>query len=610
MAARKRSGVGTKSAGLRDVQRRSISDKNLAAPQSTSQDADVADPYDRLIRSWQGSLTAGLSPAALSKAFSDWAIHLWSAPFHRGQLAQAAARSAWELASGVASSGRQDAAHADTAVERADRRFAGDGWAAWPFNAFAGGFLAAQRWWDMSARGLRGMDERHEQIVRFTLRQLLDAASPSNFPATNPDVLAATLKQGGHNLWRGWRNWLEDANRAVLGRRPDGMEDFMVGRAVATAPGKVVYRNRLVEVIQYEPSTQQVRPEPVLIVPAWIMKYYILDLSPTNSLVKFLVGRGHTVFMVSWKNPDASDRDLGLEDYLRLGVFESLDAMRVICPNAPVHAVGYCLGGTLLAIAAAALARDGSDRLKTMTLLAAQTDFREAGELMLFINSSQLAFLEDMMWERGYLDPKQMSGAFQLLRSNDLIWSTMIHDYLLGERRAATDLMAWNLDTTRMPYRMHSEYLRKLFLQNDLAEGRFRVGDKPISLTDVRIPIFAVSTLSDHVAPWQSVYKIKMLTNADVTFVLSNGGHNAGIVSEPGHPNRFHQIATTPDDHSYLDPDAWQSRAKWMEGSWWPCWHDWLADRSTGPAAPPSLGAPDKGCPVLDSAPGTYVLAQ
>ena len=254
------------------------------------------------------------------------------------------------------------------------------------------------------------------------------------------------------------------------------------------------------------------------------------------------------------------------------------------------------------------MARDGDDRLKSLTLLAAQTDFTEAGELTMFIDEAQVSFLEHVMAEQGYLDARQMAGAFRLLRSNDLIWSAMVQTYLMGERRPMIDLMAWNADATRMPARMHAEYLRHLFLDNDLAGGRYDIEGRPISLRDISVPVFAVSTITDHVAPWRSVYKVQMLTDADVTFVLSSGGHNAGIVNPPGHPNRHHQIATHREDERYVDPDAWQQAAVRHEGSWWPCWQSWLVDQSSGQVAPPAMAAPRRGLPAVGDAPGAYVM--
>ncbi len=312
--------------------------------------------------------------------------------------------------------------------------------------------------------------------MEFAARQLLDMTAPSNFPLTNPEILWRTISTGGFNLVRGAQNSFADYERALGGKKPVGTEQFEVGHDVAITPGKVVFHNRLIELIQYAPAMQEVRAEPILIVPAWIMKYYILDLSPHNSLIKYLTEQGFTVFMISWKNPGPDDRDLGMDDYPVIGVMDALDAIGRILPDRKVHAAGYCLGGTLLSIAAAAMARDRDDRIATLTLLAAQTDFTEAGELMLFTDESQVTFLEDMMWEQGFLDSRQMAGAFEMLRSNDLVWSRIVHDYLLGEREPMTDLMAWNADATRMPYRMHSEYLRRLFLDNDLAEGRSPLG--------------------------------------------------------------------------------------------------------------------------------------
>jgi polyhydroxyalkanoate synthase len=352
-----------------------------------------------------------------------------------------------------------------------------------------------------------------------------------------------------------------------------------------------------------------VHAEPVLIVPAWIMKYYILDLSPRSSLVRHLVEQGHTVFMISWKNPDAADRETSLDDYLRLGFLAALDAVSAIVPGKKVHAGGYCLGGTLASIGAATLARDGDARLATMTLLAAQTDFEEPGELSLFIDEAQVSFLEDLMWERGYLETTQMAGAFQMLRSNDLIWSYRLQNYLLGRRSPMSELMAWNADATRMPYRMHSEYLRKLFLHNDLAEGRYRVDDRPIALTDIRVPIFAVGTEQDHVAPWRSVYKIHLLADTDVTFLLTSRGHNAGIVSPPGRERRRYRMMTRLHQDRYLDADAWFESAPRVEGSWWPAWQQWLVAHSTERIAPPAFGAPEKGYRELGDAPGRYIFA-
>jgi polyhydroxyalkanoate synthase len=567
---------------------------------------------DRVLHASIGRLTGGVSPAALSLAYTDWVQHLIASPDKQLELAHAAAVNLMCFIGEAAKEAMPlKSEDAPGVLVDGDKRFNQEGWRRWPFNQFAAAHGLYEHWWRTATTGISGVSAHHEAIVSFIAQQMADVVSPANFVATNPELLEKTVQQGGMNLLKGALNFLEDWRRIQAGEKPAGVENFLVGHNIAVTPGKVIVRNRLMELIQYAPVSATVHAEPILIVPAWIMKYYILDLSPENSLVKYLIGKGHTVFMVSWKNPDSEDRDLDFEDYYRLGVQDALDAIEAILPGRQIHATGYCLGGTLLATAAAALARDGDKRLKTVTLFAAQTDFTEAGELMLFIDDAEVSFLEDSMSERGYLDAKQMAGAFQLLRSNDLIWSRIMHDYLMGEREPMFDLMAWNADTTRMPYRMHSTYLRRLFLNNELAEGHFAIGGRPVSLRDIRMPIFAVSTLADHVAPWRSVYKIQALTDADVTFVLSNGGHNAGIVNPPGNPKRFHQIATHKESEDYIDPGSWQKSATRHEGSWWSCWQSWLVRNSSeGRVPPPKMGAEDKGFPVLCDAPGTYVLAR
>jgi polyhydroxyalkanoate synthase len=571
----------------------------------------IADITDRSLHAAVARFTNGLSPAALADAYLDWATHLAYSPGKRLQLVDKAVRKAVRLTN-YACRCAMESGKTGLCIEPLpqDKRFVGEDWQSWPYNFIYQAFLLNQQWWHSATTGLRGMSKRHEDMVKFASRQILDMVSPSNFLLTNPEILRQTISKGGMNFVSGFQNLMEDWERAISGKKPVGTEKYVVGRDVAVTPGKVIYRNHLIELIQYAPQTETVRPEPVLIAPAWIMKYYILDLSPGNSLARYLTEQGFTVFMISWRNPGPEDRDLGMDDYRTLGVMAALKVVNTILPRQKVHAVGYCIGGTLLSIAAAVMARDGDDRIKSLTLLAAQTDFTDAGELMLFINESQLAFLEDMMWEQGFLDSRQMSGAFQMLRSNDLIWSRIVRDYLLGERQPMNDLMAWNADATRMPYRMHSEYLHQLFLDNDFAEGRFLVDDKPVALSDIRVPILAVGTTRDHVAPWRSTYKIHLQTDTEITYLLTTGGHNAGIVSEPGHKGRSFQVMTKKPDDRYLDPEAFMAEAPRKDGSWWPEWVAWLKARSGAPIAPVGYGAIQPDYTALGDAPGTYVLQE
>jgi polyhydroxyalkanoate synthase subunit PhaC len=563
---------------------------------------------DRLVHAFEGRLTGGLSPASLMQAFFDWLVHLTNSVGKVNELGQNALAKGLRFALYAARLPANPDGEAFIEPLAQDTRFTSPAWRTFPYSLYYQSFLMVEQWWHYATTGVRGVSRHNQDVVSFTARQFLDVMSPSNFPLTNPDVVKATIQQGGLNLINGARNWFDDAVNLLAGRPPGSAGGYEPGANLACTPGKVIFRNHLMELIQYAPATRQVQAEPVLIVPAWIMKYYILDLSPHNSFVGYLLSRGHTVFMVSWRNPGAGERDLGMADYLRQGIGGGLDAITAICPGRQVHLIGYCLGGTLAAIAAAAMARDGDDRLRSLTLLAAQTDFEEAGEIMLFIDESQVTFLEDMMWDQGYLDTKQMAGAFQMLRSNDLIWSRLVREYLFGEQEHPNDLMAWNADATRMPYRMHSEYLRHLFLDNDLSKGRYRVEGQPVALTDIRVPICAVGTTKDHVAPWKSVFKIMLLTDTEVTFILTSGGHNAGIVSEPGHPRRSFQMSTHQDLDRYIDPDSWARVAPAHDGSWWPALVDWLAQRSSGWTAPPRMGQPTGRYAVLCDAPGDYVL--
>jgi polyhydroxyalkanoate synthase len=564
----------------------------------------TADSLDRAFNAYLGRLTANISPASLWLAYCDWIIHLQLSPSKQHQLLLEAGRKYWQWQSLQANSffHLEDVRRQRVEPLPQDKRFAGEGWKQWPFDAISQGFLLTQQWWHRATTGVVGVSRHHEQVVTFVARQLLDTLSPSNYLPTNPDAIQETVHSNGANLVQGAVKEWKDIEALITGIPPSSADDLLVGKSLGITPGKVIYRNRLIELIQYTPTTPKVHARPVLFVPAWIMKYYILDLSPENSLVRYLVNQGFTVFMISWKNPGVKDRDLSMEDYRQLGIMAAIDAITGVTGCDKLNAVGYCLGGTLLSITAATMARDGDERLSSISLFAAQVDFTEPGELSLFIDESQIAQLEASMWDQGFLDTKQMAGAFQLLRSNDLIWSRRLNQYILGQPERRNDLAAWNADATRMPYRMHSEYLRRLFLGNDLAEGRYRVHGRTVAITDIRVPIFAVGTLTDHVAPWRSVFKIHLLADTEVTFLLTSGGHNAGVVSPPGQPKRSYQMARHRHDDAYIDPDTWEVTVPTTEGSWWPAWKSWLKASSGEAVRPPAMGK------ALCAAPGTYVM--
>lgn len=564
---------------------------------------------DKELRAQVAQLTGGLSPTAFANAWADWASQLALSPSRQLELREEmTSRAADTLEFALrAISGVSIPPSGGTGVE-ADPRFSGVDWTKWPFNVYARVYQNSAALLTKAVAGVDGVDPYQEKLVQFAVKMLLDASSPSNYLCSNPELLALTQSQEGQNLVRGVQNWLDDLKATLDGSAPAGTADFQVGVDVAVTAGKVIFKNDLIELIQYSPTTKTTFAEPLLVVPAWIMKYYILDLSPKNSLVKYLVDQGHTVFMISWKNPDPSDRDLGMNDYLEMGFRAALDVVSTVIPNQKIHGVGYCIGGTLLSIGTALLAQEQDERLASVTLFAAQTDFSEPGELSYFINPSQLAMLEASMEKKGVLDSKQMGGAFALLRSKDLIWQPIINTYLKGQRDTMIDLMAWNADGTRMPYRMHSEYLSRLYLNNELATGKFSINGKTTSLADITIPMFVVGTETDHVAPWKSVYKVSDLTrSSDFSFLLTSGGHNAGIVVGPTHPKRHFRLRTNTGNRSHIAPDEWIDITEKQQGSWWPAWQQWLAQHSSEKSKPPLMGAPRKGFKSIENAPGTYV---
>jgi polyhydroxyalkanoate synthase len=566
---------------------------------------------DRMYHAWLGRKTFGLSPASMMLTYLDWALHLAIAPGKQAEILEKVRRKALRFAVFALNVlvGRDIPPVIEPLLQ--DRRFQDECWQQPPFNLIYQAFLLYQQLLYNATTGIRGVSRRHEQAMFFMARQVSDVFSPSNFLWTNPKVLQATITEGGHNLVRGLVHFVEDQERTISGKKPVGAERFKVGETVAATPGKVVYRNRLIELIQYSPSTDTVWREPILMVPSWVMKYYVMDLSPENSMVKYLVDGGHSVFMISWKNPDSEDRDLDFGDYRRIGVMDALNAVCNIIPDTKVHTIGYGLGGILLTISAATMGRDHDARLASVTLLTTLTDFSELGDMAVFIEPSQVSFLEDLMWQRGYLDPKEIAWTFQALRSRDLIWSKMVHEYLLGKRKPMFDVVAWNADGTRVPYLIQSQLLRKLFLNNDLWDGRFQTTGRPIVIGDIQVPIFAVGALDDFVAPWQSVYKLHLRTETnEVTFVLTSGGHNVGIVNPPGPEARGYQMATSKAGDRYIPPEMWTMFAPKYEGSWWPAWEQWLSKRSTKEVPAPPTGNPEKGLFPLTTAPGTYVVKE
>ena len=571
---------------------------------------------DDLYHAQLAKLALGLSPLALTLAFADWALHFGHSPGQQMLLAKAMLDE-WK-----------SFPLKDNSSPEQDSRFASAAWQKPPFGWLKMGYQAQERLLQ-KALSIEGVSHHHQQMLEIMSKQWIDALSPSNWPLTNPDFWTKTMESGGQNWVKGLHHFLEDMDETLNAKAGNAASTlkplaFAVGQDVAVTKGSVIYRNHLIELIQYAPVSETVQADPLLIVPSCIMKYYILDLSPENSFVRYLVGKGHTVFMLSWRNPDSADRNLAFEDYIKHGVLDAMGAIKTLAGYERVHALGYCLGGTFLAIAAAAIghhkgrapqpsagthpskstyAYETLPELASVTLLAAQVEFSEPGALGVFIDEDQLQTLRDEMEAKGYLSGRQMAATFQFLNSRDLVWSHATRRYLMGEDEVTLDMMSWNSDVTRLPERMHTEYLTELFLKNALAEGHFHFDGIGIALMDIHVPLFAVGTVRDHVSPWKSVYKIHLLTDTETTFVLTAGGHNAGIVSEPGHAHRSYQIHTMPQGHDWLEPDEWQAQAQRHDGSWWEAFESWLSQRS-GPQVP---AIQPKSETSLGEAPGLYV---
>ena len=494
--------------------------------------------------------------------------------------------------------------HARDADAPKDKRFKHPEWSENAvFNFVKDSYLVVAESILSAIRDVKGMDEASTRKVDFYTRQFVDALSPSNFVATNPEVLTATLASGGQNLLRGLENLLADLERGNgrLAITMTDMKAFRLGENIATTPGKIVYQNELMQLIQYTPSTREVRRRPLLIVPPWINKFYVLDLQPKNSFIKWAVDQGHTVFAISWVNPDEKLAAKGLENYMLEGPLAALDAIESATGERSVNAIGYCLGGTLLASTAAYSAAKGDDRITSATYFATLVDFTEVGDMAVFIDEEQLASLERRMRERGYLEAQDMATAFNMLRANDLIWSFVVSNYLLGKEHIPVDLLFWNSDSTRMPAAMHSFYLRKMYQQNLLAKpGGITLADTPIDLSKVRTPTFILATREDHIAPWKSTYVATRLYSGPIKFVLCDAGHMAGVISPPG--TKYGHWA---NDKLPSSPDEWFGGATPNQGSWWPLWDQWVTQLDGGrvPAREPGSGE----LPIIEDAPGPYV---
>ncbi len=489
---------------------------------------------------------------------------------------------------------------------KSDRRFKHEDWEKnFLYDYVKQSYLITARHWHESLGKVEGLDEKTAKKVDFYTRQYIDALSPSNFLLTNPEVMRETVSSGGMNLLKGLNNLLEDLNSGngeQLRVRMTDASAFKLGGNLATTNGKVVYQNDIMQLIQYEPLTEKVYARPLLIIPPWINKYYILDMRENNSFVRWAVEQGHTVFVISWINPDEKLSHKRFDDYLTEGSLKALDVVREISGEPKANVIGYCLGGTLLACIMAWLAAQDQDRIASATFFVTMIDFERPGELEVFIDEQQVGALEKKMERRGYLEGSEMATTFNMLRANDLIWSFVVNNYLLGKDPFPFDLLHWNGDSTRMPAAMHSFYLRNMYLKNQLREpGGITLAGVPIDITRAKVPAYFISTVEDHIAPWKSTYAGARLLKGPVRFVLGGSGHIAGIINPPA-ANKY---GYWTNDKLSTDPEAWLAKAKQHSGSWWSDWSEWAGSHAGSMTAKRKPGS--RKYSPLEDAPGSYV---
>ncbi|MBN9507735.1 MAG: class I poly(R)-hydroxyalkanoic acid synthase [Alphaproteobacteria bacterium] len=571
--------------------------------------ADIAERSQRIVGEWlkrqTGDEVSNPDPLNIAGAFMEMTARLMANP---ARLVQAQIGLWQDYMSLWQSTARRMMGMDSQPVIEADpkdRRFRDDAWKENEvFDFIKQSYLLSARFVQDVVTHVDGLDEHTAQKVDFYARQFVDAMSPSNFLLTNPEVLRRTAESGGENLLRGLNNLLADLERGKgqLRIKMTDTDAFRIGENIAVSPGKVVFQNDLMQLIQYAPSTGKVLKRPLLIIPPWINKFYILDLRPRNSLVRWATAQGHTVFMVSWVNPDAKLAEKGFDDYMKEGLLDALSAIEAATGENEVNAIGYCLGGTLLSSTLAWMAVHDDTRIRSATFFVTLIDFRESGELNVFIDEEQLKMLEERMNKRGYLEGSEMATTFNMLRANDLIWSFVVNNYLLGNDPFPFDLLYWNSDSTRMPARMHSFYLRNMYQENRLAQpGGITLAGTPIDLSRVKVPAYFVSAREDHIAPWRATYHGTHLLRGRNRFVLAASGHIAGVVNPPDGGKYSHWI----NPELPPDPEAWFAGATEIAGSWWPDWHRWVSalDRRQVKARVPGDG---KLQPIED-APGSYV---